>query len=35
MPDDGKLLDMLLEWAPEESDRQRILSDNAAALYAF
>jgi predicted TIM-barrel fold metal-dependent hydrolase len=33
MPNDGDLLDLLLEWAPEEAVRNRILSDNARRLY--
>jgi len=34
-PDDADLLDLLLDWAPEESVRRRILSDNPAELYRF
>lgn len=34
-PDDGELLDLLLEWAPDETDRRKMLVDNPAALYAF
>jgi D-galactarolactone isomerase len=33
--DDAHLLDLLIEWAPEESTRRRILVDNPAALYGF
>jgi D-galactarolactone isomerase len=33
--DDALLLDLLIEWAPEESMRRRILVDNPAALYGF
>jgi 2-pyrone-4,6-dicarboxylate lactonase len=33
MPNDGDLLDQMLDWAPEEAVRNRILSDNARALY--
>jgi D-galactarolactone isomerase len=33
--DEAHLLDLLLEWAPEESIRRRILVDNPAALYGF
>ena len=29
------LLDLLIEWAPEEAMRRRILVDNPAALYGF
>jgi D-galactarolactone isomerase len=32
-PDDADLLDLLLDWAPESSARQKILVDNPAALY--
>ena len=35
MPDDGDLLDLLGEWAPDAAERQKILVDNPAALYAF
>lgn len=35
MPDDADLLDLLLEWAPDETVRRRILADNPAELYAF
>jgi predicted TIM-barrel fold metal-dependent hydrolase len=35
MPNDGDLVDMLLEWAPDESVRRRILVDNPARLYDF
>jgi len=34
-PDDAMLLDLLLEWAPNEATRKRILVDNAAELYGF
>jgi predicted TIM-barrel fold metal-dependent hydrolase len=33
MPNDGDLLDLMLEWAPDEAVRNRILSDNARRLY--
>jgi D-galactarolactone isomerase len=33
--DEALLLDLLLEWAPEEALRRRILVDNPAALYGF
>jgi predicted TIM-barrel fold metal-dependent hydrolase len=29
------LFDLLLDWAPDEKVRTRILVDNAAALYGF
>ena len=35
MPDDGDLLDLLGTWAPDAAVRQRILVENAAALYGF
>jgi 2-pyrone-4,6-dicarboxylate lactonase len=35
MPNDGDLLDMMLEWCPDEAVRNRILADNAKALYSF
>jgi D-galactarolactone isomerase len=34
-PDDGQLLDLLLDWAPDETARRRILVDNPAELYGF
>lgn len=34
-PDDAQLLDLLLDWAPDESTRRRILADNPAELYGF
>lgn len=35
MPNDGSLLDMLADWCPDETMRNRILSDNPARLYGF
>ena len=35
VPDDADLLDLLLDWAPDEATRKRILVDNPAALYNF
>lgn len=35
MPNDGALLDMLADWAPEAAVRNRILVDNPAQLYGF
>ena len=35
MPDDGELMDLLLDWAPDEATRKKILVDNPAVLYAF
>lgn len=34
-PDEAKLLDLMLEWAPNEADRRRIFADNPAELYGF
>ncbi|MEX2631363.1 MAG: amidohydrolase family protein [Tistlia sp.] len=34
-PDDVDLLDVLLEWAPDETVRRGILVDNPARLYGF
>jgi len=34
-PDDAGLLELLLEWAPEEAVRRKILVDNPARLYGF
>jgi D-galactarolactone isomerase len=34
-PKDAGLLDLLLEWAPDEATRQKILVDNPARLYGF
>jgi D-galactarolactone isomerase len=34
-PDDAVLLDLLLEWAPDELTRHRILLENPQALYGF
>jgi D-galactarolactone isomerase len=33
--DEAVLLDMLLDWAPDEATRRRILVDNPAELYGF
>jgi predicted TIM-barrel fold metal-dependent hydrolase len=33
MPNDGDLLDMLLDYAPDEAQRRKILVDNPAALF--
>lgn len=35
MPDDGDLADMLGQWAPDATDRRRILVDNPTRLYGF
>ena len=34
-PGDAALLDTLLDWAPDEATRRRILVDNPAELYGF
>jgi len=34
-PNDAILADLLLEWAPDETTRNRILVDNPATLYGF
>jgi D-galactarolactone isomerase len=34
-PDDAGLLDLLLDWAPDDAVRRRILVDNPARLYDF
>ena len=35
MPDEGDQLDILLDWLPDEADRQKVLVDNPARLYDF
>ena len=35
IPDDADLIDLLLEWAPEEATRKKVLVDNPAELYNF
>ena len=35
VPDDADLLDLLLDWAPDEKTRNKILADNPAKLYGF
>jgi D-galactarolactone isomerase len=34
-PDDGPLLDLLLDWVDDDATRRRILVDNPAELYGF
>jgi len=34
-PDDALLFDLLLQWAPDDATRRRILVDNPATLYGF
>ena len=35
MPNDGELLDILVDWVPDEAVRRRILVENPAKLYGF
>ena len=35
IPDDAVMLDMLLDWVPDERARNKALIDNPAALYGF
>ena len=35
MPDDGDLLDLLADWAPDAALRHKVLVDNPAMLYRF
>lgn len=35
MPDDGELVDLIADWAPDPVLQQRILVDNPAQLYGF
>lgn len=35
IPEDADLLDLLLDWAPAEGTRRKILVENPAALYGF
>src|SRR5262249_38724597 len=34
-PDEADLIDLLLDWAPDEATRRKILVDNPAELYGF
>jgi D-galactarolactone isomerase len=34
-PDDAALLDMLLDWVPDDAVRKRVLVDNPAKLYGY
>ncbi|QDL91539.1 amidohydrolase [Paroceanicella profunda] len=34
-PDDARLLDLMLDWVPDETTRNRMLVDTPAALYGF
>jgi predicted TIM-barrel fold metal-dependent hydrolase len=35
MPNDGDLIDTLLDFAPDEAARNKILADNPARLFGF
>ena len=35
VPDDVQLLELLLDWAPDDKTRRQILADNPAELYGF
>jgi D-galactarolactone isomerase len=35
IPDDASMLDMLLDWVPDEATRNKVLVDNPAKLYGF
>ena len=35
VPEDADLIDLLLDWAPDESNRKKILVDNPAQLFGF
>jgi len=35
VPSNANMLDLLLDWAPDEAVRRRILVDNPARLYGF
>ena len=35
MPNDGDLIDMLLDYAPDEVNRRKILVDNPEKLFDF
>jgi D-galactarolactone isomerase len=35
VPEDADLLDLLLDWAPDEATRKKILVDNPAQLFGF
>ncbi|MGH6623355.1 MAG: amidohydrolase family protein, partial [Burkholderiaceae bacterium] len=35
IPDDADLIDLLLDWAPDETTRRKILVDNPKELYGF
>ncbi len=35
MPNDGDLVDIMLDWVPDEATRNRIFADNAAECFGF
>jgi predicted TIM-barrel fold metal-dependent hydrolase len=35
MPNDGDLIDLMLDWVPDEAIRKRIFTDNPAELFNF
>ena len=35
MPNDADLLDLMMEWAPDETARRRIMIDNPSELFGF
>jgi len=35
MPNDGDLVDIMLQWVPDEATRNRIFVDNPAELCGF
>jgi D-galactarolactone isomerase len=35
MPNDVALVDMMLDWVPDEKTRNRILVDNPAEIFGF
>jgi 2-pyrone-4,6-dicarboxylate lactonase len=35
MPNDGDLVDLLLDWIPDADTRRRVLVDNPAVRYGF
>jgi len=35
MPNDADITDLLLDWVPDEKQRERVLVDNPAQLYGF
>jgi|TARA_B100000315_G_scaffold242459_1_gene264658 predicted TIM-barrel fold metal-dependent hydrolase len=35
MPNDGDLMDLMFDYAPDETVRRKVLVDNPAAFYGF